>query len=114
VTKEEFIGRAADAILRAGGFDPDKAHLGLKRLPAPATDSTMEMLAVGERLKAIEKATAALEAVAAWTAWCRLEEIRDEHRATANGDYCRACDDFEGPNYPCETRRIAEAHVGAN
>jgi hypothetical protein len=66
VTREEFIGRAADAILRKGGFNPDAAHLGLKRLPPPATDATMEMLAVGERLRAIEKATAALGAVGAW------------------------------------------------
>jgi hypothetical protein len=89
VTKEEFIGRAADAILRAGGFDPDKARLGLKRLPAPATDSTMEMLAIGERLKAIEKATAALEAVGAWRAHealALLSEVFSVARAYLPGD----------------------------
>ncbi len=95
MTKEEFIGRAAHAILRNMGYpNPDDAP--------------------GARLMvAVADATAALEAVGAWTAWCRLEEIRDEHAVMPDGRYCKTCDEIEGPNYPCSTRRIAEAHVGA-
>ncbi len=95
VTREEFIGRAADAMLRRRGLDPERPLPGFLRV------------------NAVEAATVALDAVGAWTAWCRLEEIRDEHGASASGKYCRTCDDLEGPNFPCETRRMAESHVGS-
>lgn len=48
MTREEFIGIAADAILRAHGHDPAGACPGFTRY------------------QAVEDATAALEAVGAW------------------------------------------------
>jgi hypothetical protein len=57
VTKEEFIGRAADAILRARAFDPEKP------LPGFVRDA------------AISWAYAALEAVGAWETRQALKDV---------------------------------------
>ncbi len=88
MTKDEFVGKAADELRKLYAPGVEEGHLR-------------------------NLATVALEAVGAWSAWCRLEEIRDEHAVMPDGRYCKTCDEIEGPNYPCSTRRIAEAHVGS-
>jgi hypothetical protein len=63
VAEELTIDRAADAILRAGGFDTERRDLGMARLPAPADSRTMLLIANDERRRAGLKAAAVLDAV---------------------------------------------------
>ncbi len=93
MTREEFIGRAADALMRRSFIDPGDASAGVIS-------------------GYVEQAEAVLEAVGAWSLQVTLETVRDLHRPVSSGAYCVLCDEMVEPDYPCSTVRAVRLVLG--
>jgi hypothetical protein len=96
VTKEEFIGRAADALMRFAGIDPEGP-----------VDADVVLLCV-------EQASAALEAVGAWDFYESAKRNQWRRSEVGMARVCRDCGRSETAGHPdnCQIGRALAAVEG--